>query len=174
MVIRRITRRALSQLSNIELERGRAAAEARLLRFEAEMARRRELVSGVEEAAVEVASRLQQTIQKITRLAPRVERIIAPVQTRLLSTRLIGPALREIGAFLIAGSGSFTADQLRDAQVRVFFHTEAGFMAEMRFAPTERPFYARITRAEADLLRQDAPPTTLIARLFTAQEPVEH
>lgn len=174
MVFRRTRTRIHRALSD-QVLRERLAVSGAIHRRNLQEAQRRGLLQGeIEELAVETASRRQRVIRKPTRLQPRVERVIAPVQTRSLFGRVIAPILRAAGRVLITGSATFTIDELRDAELMVFFHTEAGFYAEMRFAPSDQPFYTTITREEANLLRQDAPPPELLARLFTRQEVVDH
>ena len=171
----RATRARIHRAISNQVLRERLAVSGANHRRNLEEARRRGLLQGeIEELAVETASRRQRVVGKPRRLQPREDRIVAPVQTKSIFSRFIAPILSAAGRTLISGSGTFTIDELRDAEITVFFHTEGGFYAEMRFRPQDAPFYATMSVEEANLLRQDDPPPELLARLFTRQEVVDH
>ena len=174
MVLRRVRGRPNRALSNQELLRRLQVSTAIQERNLVEAQRRGLLQGEIEELTVETASLRQRVVRKLMRVQERVERIVAAVQTTQVFSRTVAPILRALGQTSITGSGTFSAAELRDAEYRVFFHTEAGYMAEMRFDRASQPFYAAITREQANLLRQDEPPTELLARIFTRQEPVDH
>lgn len=145
--------------------------------FEASLAALDRVVNAeedLENSLVDATERLGRRVFKPLRLAPRTEPIGAATQTRNLFQRVIQPILVTLGQELITGSGTFTRDQLRDATIRVFWNTENGHFAEMRFIPQGEPFYAVITPEEARLLARPLPPTNLIARLFTELEDTDN
>lgn len=157
-----------------QLQQQRRTAAAILRNIEGQIAAVQGPAQEAEDALFDAASRRGEPSFKPLRVEPRTEPVGAPPQTRSLFQRFVQPILRRLGLGFISGSGSFTADQLREAEVTVFFTTERGFFAEMRFSPLARPFYSPITREEAAQLRGDDPPPELLARLFTEVEPVDN
>ncbi len=174
MVFRRTRRRIHRGVSNPELLRRLQVSSAIHERNLIEAERRGLLGGEIEGLTAQVAALRRPVVEKVTRLSERVDRIVAPVQSLFTSEIQVGPILRRLGLGFITGSATFTALELRDAQIRVFFHTEGGFTAEMRLSPGDAPFYLGIIPEQADLLRQEDPPTELLARLFTRQETADH
>ena len=161
-----------SRLSGLLQQRQTAAAI--LGRIDAQLADLQGPGQELEDTLFEAASRRGEPSFKPLRTSPRQEPVGAAPQTRGLFQRFVQPILRRLGLSFISGSGTFSEEELRDAELQVYFHTESGFFAEMRFSPTGRPFYSPVTREEAGLLRGDDPPPELLARLFTEIEPLDN
>lgn len=128
----------------------------------------------LEEALVNVAQRVGRPIFKPLRLEQRAERILRPVRTSTIFTRVIGPIIRILGLNTIFGSATFTVEELEVANLHVFFNTERGFIAGMERIPYAGTFYKPITREERLNLEELLPDTHLIARLFTPPEDPEN
>jgi len=152
----------------------RQQAAALLGRIDAQLEELQGPATDVEDALFETASRRGEPSFKPLRTSPRQEPVGAAPQTRGLFQRFVSPILRRLGLGFISGSGTFSVEELADAEYCVYFYTESGFFAEMRFSPHGRPFYSPITRLEAAQLRTEEPPPELVARLFTEIEPVDH
>ena len=161
-----------SRLTALIQQRQRAAAI--LGNIDRQLADLQGPTAAVEDALFETASRIGEPSFKPLRTEPRQVPVGAAPQTRGLFQRFVAPILQRLGLGFITGSGSFTAEELAEAEVQVYFATERGFFAEMRFSPMGRPFYSPITREEASLLRGDDPPPELLARLFTEIEPIDN
>ena len=161
-----------SRLTALVQQRQRAAAVLR--NIDNQLAGLQGPTAEAEDALFEVASRRGEPSFKPLRTQPREEPVGAAPQTRGLFQRFVQPILRRLGLSSIFGSARFTAEELAEAEVQVFFQTESGFFAEMRFTPLGRPFYSPITREEAGQLRGGDPPPELLARLFTEVEPLDN
>ncbi len=162
----------LSRLALLQQQRQRAAAILR--NIDAQIESVKAIAEEAEDVLFDAAERVGRQVLKPLRVSPRQEPVGPPPRTRSLFQRFVLPSLRFLGREFITGSGSFTAQELANAEYTVFFNTEAGFFAEMRFTPTGRPFYSPITREEAAQLRSPGPPPELLARLFTEIEPVDN
>ncbi|MCJ7828428.1 MAG: hypothetical protein MUP81_01650 [Dehalococcoidia bacterium] len=96
----------------------------------------------------------------------RSNRVASAVSTNLLASFSIADLLSEIKARMISGSPTFTADELKDAVVRLWLQKEWGYIAEVRRHPSLTPVYLSISRADADRLVARRPTAHFLANLF--------
>lgn len=89
-----------------------------------------------------------------------------PVAAGLLQQFSVADLLAEIQARMISGSPTFTAEELREAILRLWLDAEKGYIVEARRAPNLPPVYRAITQAEATKLEVGRPSGSFIARMF--------
>ena len=95
-----------------------------------------------------------------------MDQVSGSISTNLLASFSIGDLLAEIQARMISGSPTFTAEDLRDAVVRLWLDQERGYVAEVRRHPSLTPVYLSISRADADRLVAHRPTAHFLANLF--------
>jgi len=88
------------------------------------------------------------------------------VTANLLASFSVADLLSEIKARMISGSPAFTAEELRDAVIRLWLDPEKGYIAEVRRHPSLPPVYRAITQAEATKLEVKRPTPSFLAHLF--------
>ena len=96
----------------------------------------------------------------------RSEPVGGAVSPDLLASFSIGDLLAEISARMISGSPTFTAEELRDAVLRLWLDPERGYVAEVRRHPSLTPVYLSISQADADKLVAHRPTPHFLANLF--------
>lgn len=96
----------------------------------------------------------------------RAGKVAAPVSTSLLASFSIADLLGEIKARMISGSPTLTAEELRDAVVRLWLQREWGYIAEVRRHPSLPPVYRSISTADANKLVAHRPSPSFLAHLF--------
>jgi len=75
--------------------------------------------------------------------------------------------LEEIGDIYISASPEFSAEELKDALVRIWYDDEERWMAEARLKPSSPPMYRSITTEVAASFLKGEPSSHQIAVLMT-------
>ncbi len=88
-----------------------------------------------------------------------------------LGTFQIGSLMVSLNLSIVAASAELTAEELANAQVRLWRDPERGYILEARRSPTGPPIYHSIPQSEASLWEIQRPSAAMIARAF---HPIEH
>ena len=96
----------------------------------------------------------------------RMDRVRDAALTTMMASFSVFGLLGELQAKMISGSPTFTADELKDAVIRLWLDAERGYVAEVRRHPSLPPVYRAITQADADKLVARRPDPHFLANLF--------
>ncbi|MBU2177755.1 MAG: hypothetical protein KJ556_21895 [Gammaproteobacteria bacterium] len=78
--------------------------------------------------------------------------------------------LQALGLEYAHGSPGFTAEELKNAKIRVWYDIEESWQAEARFKPDSKPIYRSISAEDAVALIKHEETPALIAHLFIEDE----
>ena len=94
----------------------------------------------------------------------------APVSAGLALSLSLGNLLSLLNLPSVAGSASFTAEELSGAVVRIYQNPETGYFLEARFTEDGPPMVRPISQAEATAWEAQTPTPAQIAHAFTPYE----